>query len=155
MSCRLLKNYNTIWLIFWKWLVFCYRIKLKNKHVLRKDRKDKKISRSIESNEIFRKNDRISDRSLSKTVRITFLIAGVQSQSRFFPTTFPFPILSFLFFFLPNKKIRMTMKYRSPIMLLHHRHEIVQPTAVVVAILLINYVISILCTYVYIYIYIY
>lgn len=46
------------------------------------------------------------------------------------------------------------MKYRSPIMLLHHRHEIVQPTAVVVAILLINYVISILCTYVYIYIYI-
>lgn len=47
------------------------------------------------------------------------------------------------------------MKYRSPIMLLHHRHEIVQPTAVVVAILLINYVISILCTYVYIYIYIY
>lgn len=46
------------------------------------------------------------------------------------------------------------MKYRSPIMLLHHRHEIVQPTPVVVAILLINYVISILCTYVYIYIYI-
>lgn len=44
------------------------------------------------------------------------------------------------------------MKYRSPIMLLHHRHEIVQSTAVVVAILLINHVISILCTYVYIYI---
>lgn len=104
MSCRLLKNYNTIWLIFWKWLVFCYRIKLKNKHVLRKGRKDKKISRSIESNEIFRKNDRISNRSLSKTVRITFLIAGVQSQSRFFPTTFPFPILSFLFFFFQIKK---------------------------------------------------
>lgn len=46
------------------------------------------------------------------------------------------------------------MKYRSPIMLLHHRHEIVQPTAVVVAILLINYVISIYYAHTSIYIYI-